>query len=175
VANRTRFVRRGSPSLKTWLGQISPAFGQDVAAGLGLFSPGLKVFGGPSDEDATILRTRGTMSISSNAPPGQSPLYQVALGVGLCTTEAAAAGAIPLPFDNPSWDGWFVYQVAGLQLFGGESTSTSLAEIVIDSKAMRKIPSGQVLFLATQMFTANGGGGTTFNFSIQLRSLLKTS
>jgi len=170
-----RFVGRSSPSLKTWLGQGIPVFGSDIAAGDGLFSPGLKSFGGPGDEDVTILRTRGDLIAVSESITPASQVIQLALGIGLCTTEAAAAGAVPLPFDNPQWDGWFVYMVMGLQPGGGGTGSVLQTRSVIDSKAMRKIPSGQVLFLSTQLFTASGGGAITISQSIQARVLLKTS
>jgi len=92
-----RFSGRRSASLKTWLGQISPSFGIDITPAAGLISPGLKVFGSPQDEDYTILRTRGNMLAQSVTSPSFSEATQVALGIGLCTTEAAAAGAVPLP------------------------------------------------------------------------------
>jgi len=177
-ARRTFRSRSGSPSLKTWLGQVLPAFGTDVAGAAGTFSPGLKVFGGPSTVDATVLRTRGTWQIRSAVDTLSVEVFQVALGVGLCTTEAALAGAVPLPFDNPDWDGWFIYQVMDLMSgIDGPVAGQGIQEQtqIIDSKAMRKIPSGQVLFLSTQMFTGSGGAGNLFNEIIQVRSLLKTS
>jgi len=174
---RSRIVRRGSPSLKTWSGQSSPAFGQDLSGTAGLFSPGLKAFGTPNDEDLTILRTRGTWQVRSDDSDLTTETYQVALGVGLCTEEAALAGAIPLPFSNSDWDGWFIYQVMDLVAGRNGSAGSSALEgsQVIDSKAMRKIPSGQVLFLSTQIFSGFGAGARTFEEIIQLRGLLKTS
>jgi len=167
-----RNFRSGSKSLKTWLGQAVPAFGTDITSGTGTFSPGLKVFGTPGPTDVTILRTRGSM-IATGPAVSVGDTVQVALGIGLCTTEAALAGAVPLPFDNPEWDGWFVYQVMNMRPIGGGIDS--FAQMDIDSKAMRKIPSGQVLFLSTQMFTAGGGGGDSVQQSIQIRQLQKTS
>jgi len=167
-----RFVRR-STSLKTWVGQSSPVIGSDVTAGSGGFSPGLKAFGGAGSEDATILRTRGAVGAWANNTALDG--LQLAVGFGLCTTEAAAAGAVPLPFDNPEWDGWFVYMVLPFMPIGATAVTDSFVSMVIDSKAMRKIPSGQVLFLSTQVATANGAGGDTVIQSIQFRSLLKTS
>jgi len=168
----TRIVRRRTPSLKTWLGQDVPAFGSDVSAGIGLISPGLKAFGSPGTEDVTILRTRGF--VTATVPQGTLDLVQFALGIGLCTTEAALAGAVPLPFDNPEWDGWFVYQVMGITQQAGQP-GLAFGEMTVDSKAMRKIPAGQVLFLSTQLFTAGGAGGDVVTQSIQIRQLQKTS
>jgi len=177
VAHVVRRFSSRSRSLKTWLGQVSPAFGQDVTGALGTFSAGLKVFGGPNDEDRTILRTRGTMQVKSNAVLASNDVtLQAALGIGLCTTEAALAGAVPLPFDNPDWDGWFVYQVMDLRpTVVGSAAEGFFGSMEVDSKAMRKIPSGQVLFLSTQLFTGSGGGGDLMNEIIQIRQLQKTS
>jgi len=171
-----RIVRVGrSKSLKTWLGQGSPAFGTDLTGAPGAFSPGLKVFGTPDSFDVTILRTRGEISANSVNDSGGN-VYQLALGIGLCTTEAALAGAVPLPFDNPEWDGWFVYQVMGLMPQDGAGAGpTYMNTMEVDSKAMRKIPSGQVLFLSTQLFTAAGTTSLSVSQSIQIRQLQKTS
>jgi len=173
-----RIVRTGSRSLKTWIGQDLPSFGSDVSAGTGAFSPGLKSFGSPSDEDVTILRTRGNLAVTTGSVTPGNDCLQIALGIGLCTTEAALAGAVPLPFENPEWDGWFVYQVTPLQITTINSNLTTAViagKMEIDSKAMRKIPAGQVLFLSTQIFTGIGAGGDVFNQNIQARILLKTS
>jgi len=168
--SRGRAIRR-VPSLKTWIGQSSPVFGTDVTAAAGLFSPGLKAFGGPDSVDKTILRTRGEIGVAITSAISDE-VYQFAFGVGLCTTEAALAGAVPLPFDNPEWDGWFVYQVSTIfeQYASGYN-----GNMVVDSKAMRKIPAGQVIFLSTQTFTAQGAGGDAVNQSLQFRGLVKTS
>jgi len=176
MAHARRFTGRRTPSLKTWLGQTSPAFGVDIPGPAGTFSPGLKVFGTPNNVDVTILRTRGEFSVAFDGALPLGELYQIALGVGLCTTEASLAGAVPLPFDNPEWDGWFVYMVMGFERSASSATTeTQFATMAIDSKAMRKIPSGQVLFLSTQVFTASGAGGFQCEQSIQIRLLQKTS
>jgi len=172
MAHARRFSGRRTPSLKTWLGQGVPAFGTDVTGPNGTFSAGLKVFGTPDAQDLTILRTRGALVANSDGSLA-AETYQIALGIGLCTTEAALAGAVPLPFDNPEWDGWFVYQVSSFAQVGSIGDYTSQMEV--DSKAMRKVPSGQVLFLSTQMFTGTGTGGILVNQIIQVRILLKTS
>jgi len=172
MAHSRGFSGRRTPSLKTWLGQLLPAFGTDVAdATPGGFSPGLKVFGTPDVVDVTILRTRGRISAITTSAGGSAD-YMLALGIGLCTTEASLAGAVPLPFDNPSWDGWFVYQVMPVLAQGSGNPAGAME---IDSKAMRKVPAGQVLFLATQIFTGAGGVAQVFNEIIQVRQLQKTS
>jgi len=159
--------------MKTWLGQLFPTFGSDVAGVTGTFSPGLKSFGGPDADDYTILRSRGEFACASSGG-STGDLFLVALGFGLCTTEAAAAGAVPLPFENPEWDGWFNYVVLALQETGSTPNAVS-GRVTIDSKAMRKVPSGQVPFFSTQIFTAFSASGATVNEAIQARILVKTS
>jgi len=164
---------RRTPSLKTWIASIPVINGTDTTGAAGVNSPGLKIFGTPGSEDQTILRTRGCWTANSGigATVGQGLI--VAFGVGLCTTEAAAAGAVPLPLDNPEWDGWMVYECMGLtpDLVGTDLHGSG----VIDSKAMRKQPSGQTIFLSSQMFSGTGGGGLPVTFNFMIRALIKTS
>jgi len=176
VAHRRRIVPRSSRALRTWAGQPFPTFGVDIVPAAGLISPGLKAFGGILGTDVTILRTRGLLSAHSDSTLATPLALQIALGIGLCTEEAALAGAVPLPFDNPEWDGWFVYQVMGMdQNASSSNTLFVYNSMTIDSKAMRKQQAGQVLFLATQMFAGSGAGGGTITQVIQARILLKTS
>jgi len=178
MAHSRRFSGRRSPSLKTWTGQTAPAFGTDITGPGGTFSPGLKVFGPAQDTDYTVLRTRGNWFAKSDSLSlAIGNQTQIALGIGLCTAEAALAGAVPLPFENPDWDGWFLYTVMSLEGISAASGSVEGIENseTIDSKAMRKVQSGMALFLATQMFTAAGAGGDPINQSIQVRILAKTS
>jgi len=166
---------RRAPSLKTWLGQDIPAQVSDLSSLSGTFSPGNKFLGAPFGSDVTILRTRGSVGISMTGPLAATESYSIAVGIGLCTTEAAAAGAVPLPYDNPEWDGWFYYETSAIELYNNATTAAGRASWVIDSKAMRKQPSGQVLFLSTQLFTSSGGANNIVNGVISIRQLVKTS
>jgi len=148
----------------------------------GTISPGLKFFGAASETDSTILRTRGSVSVVSSAAAalGSGSTFSIAVGLGLITAEAAAVGAVPLPFDNPDWDGWFYYETRGLEAYNSGSAGTEFgyrAIWVIDTKAMRKVQSGMVLALATQLFSGSNTGAATatVNQIISARALLKTS
>jgi len=176
-----RPIRSGSRSMKTWLGQALPAQISDLTPTTGLFSAGNKFFGGPFTEDVTILRTRGSwgVQITGSSATASGEAYSVAMGVGLTTEEAALAGAFPFPYDNPDWDGWFIYQTMALRPYSSEAVANAIGfhgEMEIDSKAMRKIQSGMVLALSFQMFAATGGvGGIAVTGSVSVRALLKTS
>jgi len=181
-----RFVRSRSRSMKTWLAQIEPARGIDIMPidiTSGFFSAGNKFFGSPFVDDVTILRTRGSavFNMEANAGMTHEDAVSVAVGVGLVTEEAAIAGAMPLPFDNPGWDGWFYYQTVGFEHFNTGLVGTEVgirASWEIDSKAMRKIQGGMVLALATQIAigaTASATSLVEVNSVISIRALLKTS
>jgi len=173
MAQARRFVGRRTPSLKTWSGQGIPAFGTDLTGTSGNNSAGLISVGTPATEDITILRTRGAV-VAGLKGTGANETYLFALGLGLVTTEAAAVLAVPLPLDNPDWDGWFVYQTKGFEIYSDDQLAQRVI-MEIDSKAMRKIPSGQTLFLATQVFSGDGTSSLSIKQIIQLRGLLKTS
>jgi len=171
--------RSGTRSLKTWLGQSTPAFGQELTATSGLFSPGQKFFGTPDSQDVTILRTRGSigfmMIAETTVAAGDS--YSCAVGIGLTTAEAALAGAVPLPYENPDWDGWFYYESKVMEPYLGGQSGTGTGYRVtwdLDTKAMRKVQAGNVLFLATQLFTGSGSVQVV-NSIINIRTLVKTS
>jgi len=173
-----RFRQRSAPSLKTWE-QSSPSIsGQDLTAVGGSNSAGLKALGSPIDRDVTVLRTHAVVAISSvDTGIGAGDNLLVAFGIGICTTEAALVGAVPLPLDNGEWDGWFVHKVvaATLSNINGSTGTVMQAAMDVDSKAMRKVPSGQVLFLSSQLFSGNMATGIVFNEAISLRILFKTS
>jgi len=181
MAHSRRFAPRRSSSMKTWFGQTVPAIGVDITPASLAFSAGNKFFGTPFQTDVTILRTRGSAVFLQDASAGGTigDTLAVAVGIGLVTAEAAAAGAVPLPYDNPDWDGWFYYETHGFEAYTtGLSGSTNglRANWTIDTKAMRKIQGGMVLALATQLV-----GGTAVNTGIgvdsiiSIRALLKTS
>jgi len=183
MAHRGSF-RRGSPSLKTWFGQGTPATGEDIAGSALSFSGGNKFFGTPFSDDVTVLRTRGSalFTMSGNLDVDLLPAntFSVAIGIGLCTEEASLAGAFPLPYDNPDWDGWFYYETRGMEPFGTSRTGFTTgfrASWEIDSKAMRKIQGGMVLGLATQVYTGDvdAAATRTIRSIVSIRALLKTS
>jgi len=183
MAHSRRFGSAGrSRSMKTWIGQITPIVGSDLTPGASGISGGTKSFGAPFEEDATILRTRGSLVVGileDGAATGED-IVSFAVGIGLVTAEAALAGAMPLPYDNPSWDGWFYYETFGFENFALDSAGTGPSRRIsasIDSKAMRKIQSGMVFALGTQMATglSVGSSGLLAHSIITLRILLKTS
>jgi len=182
MAHSRRFVGRRSPSLRTWFGQTTPANGVDlIGPGVG-FSAGNKFFGTTFDNDVTILRTRGSVGAQIVPETGVVPgnTLSMAVGIGLITEEAAVAGAVPLPYENPDWDGWFYYETAVFVPY-----NTGLPNLLeglrvqwkLDTKAMRKVQGGQVLALATQLYTGTGIGvaAVTVASIINIRALLKTS
>ena len=167
-------------SLKTWFptnlfgvpqAQLSP-----LAAGpSGTFSGGVIFATEVFTQDVTILRTRGQISVAAE-DIAAGDLYMVAYGIGIAEETALDAFAVPVPITDADWDGWMLHQtiyVRGEPSGVGESAASDVS-IEIDSKAMRKIQSGNGIFISAQSQTIVGAGGT-LNAALFARFLLKTS
>ena len=93
----------------------------------------------------TIVRTRGLLSVSPAASPNDVLSFG-AMGIAIVDAQAFAAGAaaIPDPFDEASWDGWFVHQywTQGVDNTASGELFKPIDRWMIDSKAMRKIIDG---------------------------------
>ena len=110
----------------------------------------------------TLVRTRGFVRATLTAVAGANDGFQGAVGIGITTAQAVAAGiaSCPIPVSDADWDGWLWHQFFSV----GSSTAT-IADGVnsvgvnfqteIDSKAMRKLSEDMALYAAFQM-TENG-------------------
>ena len=94
-------------------------------------------------EDHTLVRTRGLVQILLTSVAAAGDGFFGAVGIGIATTSAIAAGvaSVPTPLTELSWDGWIWHHFfsvhAGITA-AVESESTTVT-IPIDSKAMRKL------------------------------------
>jgi len=169
--SRGRSFVRGQKRQVTWIGPADQGYISVGAAGSTLladFAPGTVGIDKP-----TIVRTRGDISI---VPAVLSADLEVvgAFGVGVVSAQAFAIGitAIPKPFDDANWDGWYVWQAINFVVEAGatvQSFSPADRIITVDSKAMRKIADNEVLVLVAQ--SQQGA----FRISAPLRTLLKLS
>jgi len=121
-------------------------------------------------EKATIVRNRGQFSIKPVSAAADVSVVG-ALGVGIISAEALAAGAasIPGPFSQAEWDGWMVWQPFQFtfEFVTGAGILITSTEAVIDSKAMRKVGANEVaVFMAESQSAA-------FEISVVLRTLIK--
>jgi len=184
MAHRRGSFRRGvsdsQKRRKTWIPLLAdttgPFFGQltaPAAAGstkdifFGSFAPGL--------QESTILRTRAEFTFDPKAVSSiLSEGAVFAVGMGIITNEAAAAGPAAVP--NPAgttgafWDGWFVHETYSWNTL----LATGFVENrhqVIDSKAMRKVPTGMGLVIAFGLAVSGAGITGDLSYSLAGRNL----
>ena len=89
---------------------------------------------------------------------------------------AVGITAMPLPLTDNSEDFLWadsVFLSHGTVAVAGEDTGLPQSDIVIDSKAMRKITLNQVLVMVTEMDVQSGGVGRDVDYGFQMRLLLK--
>ena len=95
----------------------------------------------------TIVRTRGLIHYRSDQE-ATSENYSGAYGQAVVTDQAVGVGvtAVPTPVVDSESDAWFVYEALTSRIVVGATTTTSISnighQVVIDSKAMRKVESG---------------------------------
>ena len=144
---RSRFPRR-----KTAWAVGPEANGVSIAATLTpiLWSSGVALSGG--QEQATITRIRGYTRWTLTAVTVARGGFRLAVGFGIVSAEAFAAGvaSVPSPIGDLDWDGWMFHQFADLH-----SVTATIADGVnavgcsiyqeIDVKSQRILESDNVL------------------------------
>ena len=122
-------------------------------------------------ESPTIIRTylKALTMIPNTAGAGNIH-EQLAIGIGVQSEQAVAAGALPCPFTNASWGGWLLHWYSHLgredvarSTYGGERE-------LIDSRAMRKVQEGDAVFLSLETPSTNV---SSVNVSFSGRMLFK--
>ena len=100
---------------------------------------------------ATIVRIRGFWDCWLTAGDAANAGFEGAIGLGLVSDEAFAAGAasVPGPISEVDWDGWMFHQFFNVKTQGAFNVASGLnmayQRISIDCKAMRKITDGYTL------------------------------
>jgi len=116
-------------------------------------------------EESTILRMRGSLLFPKTTITGGLIDTQFAFGIGVTgLSSATSAGSYPGPITDSDWDGWMFLRQSTLPPVEANSG-------IVDVKAMRKINSGEALFMSVE---AVDGGATqdTGNWVFDLRVLL---
>ena len=125
----------------------------------------------------TIARIRGEALLWINSG-GVLAGFQ-SYGIGLCVVTASAftfgVTAVPSPLTEIEWEGWMFHHVGAAIVQPGATAgehlgSVGAVRIPIDTKAMRKIGSDEVLCGVVEMGTEVGAA--TAQFSAQTRQLL---
>ena len=172
MANRGRFPARGPRRLTQWIGPavqgyVSVTSGAKVA--VSSFTPQAAT---PSANRPTVVRTRGMISI---IPGAFSASVSIVGAVGCCivSSDALAVGitAIPGPFSDSEWGGWFVWHSFAYRFEFDDATGVQFPNWnwQVDSKAMRKVGPNEAL---VQVAESQSGA---FDIAAPLRTLVKLS
>ena len=167
---RRTFVRSGSGSKRAtqWLSSADVTGFSGLAASAAVFD---QTF--PFGEDATIIRTRGTLWVSSDQVAASEEPFG-ALGMSVVTDQAAAIGvtALPTPITDESSDNWFLWMpwMASITLATAVSIqSNPYVAYPFDSKAMRKVDDGDNVAVVLE----NSSGADGVRFILKFRMLVK--
>ena len=163
---------RAPKRLVSWVGSANQGY-TAVGAGAKIIQQSFPLDASVFAPDATIVRTRGMYSVRPQAYSAQLDIIG-AFGMGIVSDESFAVGAsaMPGPWSNPEWEGWFVWETFA---FRYEETSGVLDnsfpasyQMPFDSKAMRKIGSGQTMVVIAQ------SEASAHTISINFRQLYKS-
>jgi len=139
-----------------------------VGAGDSLALGVLDVENSPTTVEGTVLRIRGSVTVSKSVlnDDASNSSVAVAFGIGFVTDEAAAAGAVPNPAtaSGAAWDGWMFIRSSTQSPVDVEGT-------VMDVKAMRKWGGGMSMVFVAGQASDNASGSLGNSVSAQLRVL----
>jgi len=95
----------------------------------------------------TVIRVRGSLQAFLTSVTAAGDGYHVAVGIGVFTSEAFAAGiaSLPSPISDMDWNGWLYhrfYDLHGAAAGSPEADVSTSIQFEVDSKAMRKVNDG---------------------------------
>ncbi len=153
VARARRNFGAGSrhSRLTQWLGPAAQDYVNVASGGATLISSF------QFENPATIVRTRGQVSVRLQAYTADLTVAG-AFGIGVVSQEAFAAGvaSMPEPFTDSDWGGWFVWRTFAMRFEFDDATGLTFPASVdfeVDSKAMRKIGTNEVLVFIAESQT----------------------
>ncbi len=133
------------------------------------------VLGGVEDlleNPHTWMRVRGNLNWSTdNATQGTFQQAYLGAGIGVAPPEAIAAGQVPCPVSDASWDGWLWHSVVPATLGSTRLRVNEAPEPEIDSRAMRRLEDN-LPYIAFEVIT-DAGVAVNFLYQVFLRFLLK--
>ncbi len=162
-------VRSGPRRLTEWISSATALTAYaTVAAGTKVLSQSFAAAGNEDLVPATIVRTRGILSVQSDQGGALEEVVG-AMGMMIVTEQAAVAGiaSIPGPFVQASFGEWFVW--VPFMTTSISNASNASRNFEIDSKAMRKFESGMRIVTVVENASPTFG----LEFFIQFRMLLK--
>ena len=148
----SRFRTRTARRRVTWDQGPNGGTGAISVSGTTLFPTGAEAV----VDDLTIVRTRGSLLLLIDSVAALGDGFSWAFGLCVVSNNAAGIGvtAVPEPLTDIAWDGWFYHDQGDLK---GVTTSTTdnlggkIDRRVVDSKAMRKIHSTDVILAVLQV------------------------
>ena len=164
---RTRFVRGPGVRRKTFWARSAPdAANTTLAAALAVLDSTFT----PDNEGDTLIRTRGMITVMSDAPLMGTEDFVGAVGMCVVSAQAAAIGitAILTPYTDADSELWAVHQYFTYRqiFFTAASFSHNVGAVFeFDSKAMRKVDEGSVLAIVVENGSAANGMLYFLNFS----------
>ena len=171
--------QRGFPLRTTSKRQTSWGFGPGGTGVKALISSGVSLLGSslvPVNEGMTVVRTRGQVDLMLNSAVAASDGFQGAVGIGIASMAAVAAGvaSVPTPIseqddENWLWHHFFSVHAADITDF---SQAGTYQRIEIDSKGMRKFPEGTSIYAAIEVVMI---GTADMDVFFDSRMLLKLS
>ncbi len=126
------------------------------------------------DQDGqTIARVRGLLEVFLTASTAAGDGYFGAVAIGIVSAPAFAAGvaSVPTPLTEIEWEGWLWFSYFGVHAPGAGTASSSEVRqrVVIDSRAMRKVGSAEVVYVAAEVVEA---GTATMLMRVATRMLV---
>jgi len=128
----------------------------------------------------TIVRTRGELLVFLSASIGALEGFRWGFGMCIVSENASGVGvtALPSPLVDIAWDGWMVFETGTLKqpqtvaaIESASNAGSSMARIVIDSKAMRKFKATDALVALLEV--DREVGAANFEAELSTRILLK--
>ncbi len=165
-AHRSFGRSSGSRRLTQWIGPADQGYVAIASAA--------KVIVASSEilETVTFVRARGRISIRPESEAADVELTG-AVGVGLVSSDAFTIGttAVPGPFRDGDWGGWFVWRSFAYDIRFSDATGVGFIDwgFEVDSKAMRKATPNTHLVVVCE---SQGGA---FRINAPLRFLVKLS
>ena len=156
AVRRTRGFVRGPKKHTDWSASLQISGFTALGSGLSVLS---EVFV-PQAGGETVIRTRG-LFVWGTDNPGSDEDQIGGFGIGVVSAQAATVGitAIPHPVVDAAWGGWFFHSYfMGRTEFGTAVgvEFNNMREIVIDSKAMRKVGDEERIVVVVQNTLVDG-------------------
>ena len=173
MAQPRGFRSRSSRRTTAWAIGPAEVDGSRASSGQQLWTTGVTTSSGK----ITIIRTRGLYHVTLNTADAVGSGFFGAIGIGLVTSNAFAAGnaAVPGPLTEEDWDGWLFHHYFDVRaitatIADGVNAASVSQRIVIDSKAMRKFDEDMTLVGVTEMTESTNA---TIEMQGQTRLLVK--